>query len=630
MNKNEELFDKIFFLLKRERKIKNTTHAVELLSTFVYLKFLQINLLEKGEGFGFYFRDKAEFKSLCHHIIYNSDIDKNACNSNYNVKDFLANVVDNFILNVNNEHLIYCLSYFFIGVKSIPELREFRWRYNKHIEKMVLESSQSGEFYTPKVIAEVLVSYLKPNVHDKVYDPACGTSGFLVEVAKFLEAGDNFSSRPYMLNGSDISFFAFIVSKANLILNSNVESDITIGDSLVALDSIYKDNYDIILTNPPFGKSNSREFQGNDKEHFIDYRFLRLVMSALKLDGRAAVILPERFFFDSSSQSQHLKEELFNRFCVDCVLSLPSGVMLPYTGIKLVVIFFSKRTPSSKVWFYKLTKKEKLTKSKKLKFSDFDDFFEKEQCKLESENSWNIDIDELDLNFNVFDKAENQITYSDFSSFSSSLVELSKVGNEIRNTIHSINERVHNIQSNVAETIDTYKFPKVKLGQLVTSLKTVSLSKEKLLDKGKYPVYGGNGIIGYYDEYIHSGEFILVGRVGALCGNVHYVKGCISVTNNSMILKCIETERVHPPYLARLLSNLNLRGLASGTAQPHLTVSKIKNIEIKLPPITEQIKIEDLLSMLDQELEQHDLLIEQLSNKSEYLKNSLNLHLLQI
>lgn len=630
MNENEKLFDNIFLLLKRERKIKNTVHAMELISTFIYLKFLQINLPEEGKSFEFFLKDKAELKSLCLHIIYDSDIANDVSKPNCNVKDFLINVVENFILNVNNEHLIYCLSDFFIGVKSISELREFRWHYNKLIEKMVLESSQSGEFYTPKVIAKVLVSYLKPNHYDKVYDPACGTSGFLVEVAKFFEAGDNFSSRPCMLNGSDISFFAFIVSKTNLILNSNVESDITIGDSLVTLDSIYKDNYDIILTNPPFGKNNSRDIQGSDKDHFIDYRFLRLVMSALKLGGRAAVILPERFFFDSSSQSQYLKEELFNRFCVDCVLSLPSGVMLPYTGIKLVVIFFSKRTSSSKVWFYKLTKKEKLTRSKKLKFSDFDDFFKKEQCKLESENSWNIDIDELDSNFNVFDKAENHITYSDFSSFSSSLVELSKVGNEIRDTICAINERVYNIQGNVTETIDTYKFPKVKLGQLVTSLKTISLSKEKLLDKGKYPVYGGNGVIGYHDEYIHSGEFILVGRVGALCGNVHYVEGCISVTNNSMVLKCIEAEGVHPPYLARLLSNIDLRGLASGTAQPHLTVSKIKNIEIKLPPLTEQIKIEGLLSMLDQELKQHDLLVEQLSNKSEYLKNSLNLHLLQI
>ncbi|EHZ2589752.1 N-6 DNA methylase [Vibrio parahaemolyticus] len=629
MNVTHKLFNQLFSLLKRERKIKNTAQVVEFISIFLYLKYLQIDIGEEREPL-VYTNDK-DFLEKCHRIIRYSRTESNTLHNSSFVEELMINSIDSCILNIDNKSLLYCLSEFFSSISHVYDLKELNSPYNELIEKMVLESSQSGEFYTPKPIAEVIVNYLKPESAHDIYDPACGTSGFLLEISKYIERNVRSNSETTTLFGSDISFFAFIVSKVNLILNSELESCISLGDSLETVNGVYSTDrtYDIVLTNPPFGKSNNK-LDGSQSEQYIDYNFLRLTMYSVGKNGRAAIMLPERFLYDSSPQAKFLKHDLFNSFNVDCILSLPSGALLPYTGVKLVVIFFSASTPSGKTWLYKLDKKEKLTKNKKLETIDFIDFLNKSKHKEESNNSWVIDVSEIKPDYNLLDKAERKANYKDFTVFSKSVDDFTKVGSEIYEAINAIDHRVKLIQNKISKTNSEYNFSKVKIGDLVASCKTAPLSKELLLPEGSYPVYGGNGVIGYYDEYILSGDFILVGRVGALCGNVHYVEGDFWVTNNSIALKCIDSERVHPPYLARLLSYKELRGLASGTAQPHLTVTKIKNIEVKLPPVGVQIELERFLSELDKELRLHNELANKLISKGDSLKSGLHHHILQI
>ncbi|UGA53681.1 N-6 DNA methylase [Vibrio sp. VB16] len=634
MSEIKRLFDKLFLLLKREREIKNTALAIEFMSVFIFLRYLQVNVLRENRHIEIYTSNKKDFILDCHNVVRNSRFDCHLLRNNPSVEELLLNSLDSFILKVDNNQVFYLLSEFLNNINNDFDLKLLGGVYSGLIEKMVLESSQSGEFYTPKVISEVVVSYLKPNCSDDIYDPACGTSGFLVEANKYIKVNDVYNSCSYTLNGNDISFFAFIVSSVNLIINSGIKSNIRLTDSLKISESKYNSNsnefYNIVLTNPPFGKNNKDCFNGFEPEQFVDYKFLRHVMHSLRVDGRAAVILPERFIYDTSAQSKHLKSELFNQFNVECILSLPSGVMLPYTGVKLFIIFFSRTRSNGNVWLYKLNKTEKLTKNKKLQISDFDDFFKKEKVKEESENSWLISIDEIGSDYNVLERATANTNFNDFDSFFESLSGIDSIGSEISDKINSISNKIRSIQFSISNANKTYKYTKVKVGELVTSLKTVPLAAGKLIDEGRYEVYGGNGVIGYYDDFIHSGEFIIVGRVGGLCGNVHYVEGDIWVTNNSIVLKCIDLDRVYPPYLARLLSNKDLRGLASGTAQPHLTVTKVKNIDVKLPPLKVQVELEEWLSQLDKELTLQNELVKQLSSRGESLINGLNSHLLQI
>ena len=103
---------------------------------------------------------------------------------------------------------------------------------------------------------------------------------------------------------------------------------------------------------------------------------------------------------------------------------------------------------------------------------------------------------------------------------------------------------------------------------------------------GKFPVYGGNGIVGYHNEFNLDGENIIIGRVGALCGNVRCVKGQLFVTDNAFILsKSVENNNV---FLQYLLTIHNLRSYAREAMQPVISNTSLKNIDIILPPLSLQ------------------------------------------
>jgi len=626
MSKANYFIDKLFLLLKREREIKSAARAVEVISLFILVRYIEVEILKvksklnhkwiennKKEDFICYFQD----------ILNRNDNTQNLFENLYDINKALSVHIEDSILKIWNKDFYFILVDFLLSLNSKQDFRTIEAPYNQLIEKMVAEAAQSGEFYTPKALSEVMVSYLKPKNKNTIYDPACGTSGFLVDAAKYIaQSGSSFN-----LKGCDVSSFALIISSVNLIISGSDNFTLQLCDSLDNTQrSFTEKTYDIVITNPPFGRASSNI----QKNQYIDYQFLTHVMESLKIEGKAAVILPERFLYDTGNQAKQIKSDLLVNFNIDCILLLPSGTMLPYTGVKIIILFFSRTTPRGKVWLYDLKKSGKITRNTSITLNDFDDFLEKSKDKEQSDNSWSINIEDFDSNYNLLEITTTKIDYSNFTPFTDILSAIKNTGKELINNISEVHDNIENIRLNVSAAFDNHQFITVKVGDLVSSLKTVSLSKDKLLPEGNYEVYGGNGVIGHYNEYLHSGKLIIVGRVGALCGNVHYVEGKIWATNNAVVLKCTDINLVHPEYLARILSNKDLRMLATGTAQPHLTVERIKNTEIKLPPINIQIKIETWLSKLDAELKLQAELIRELDEKNDKLKLGINLHLLQV
>lgn len=122
-----------------------------------------------------------------------------------------------------------------------------------------------------------------------------------------------------------------------------------------------------------------------------------------------------------------------------------------------------------------------------------------------------------------------------------------------------------------------------------------NLVSDQIDEAGEYPVYGGNGIRGYYSKYNYEGEYLLVGRQGALCGNVHKIKGCFWATEHAVVTKNVEG--VELSFLYYLLNGMNLNRYASNSAaQPGLSVNTIQNIKTVFPPIEEQIEISTYLN----------------------------------
>lgn len=108
------------------------------------------------------------------------------------------------------------------------------------------------------------------------------------------------------------------------------------------------------------------------------------------------------------------------------------------------------------------------------------------------------------------------------------------------------------------------------------------LSAKNFLD-GQYPVYGGNGIAGYHNTFNKEGKNIIIGRVGALCGNVHLVEGQIFVTDNAFVLST--DENFEATTLLYLLRFLNLRQFARDALQPVISNTSLKDIKVILPPL---------------------------------------------
>ena len=131
-----------------------------------------------------------------------------------------------------------------------------------------------------------------------------------------------------------------------------------------------------------------------------------------------------------------------------------------------------------------------------------------------------------------------------------------------------------------------------------------TISSEAIRDDGEFPVYGGNGFRGYTSAFTHEGDYVLIGRQGALCGNVNYASGRFWASEHAIVADTKGKANVR--WLGELLKALNLNQLSQSAAQPGLAVDVIASVSIPVPPVQEQQAIADYL---DRETARLDALI---------------------
>lgn len=137
-----------------------------------------------------------------------------------------------------------------------------------------------------------------------------------------------------------------------------------------------------------------------------------------------------------------------------------------------------------------------------------------------------------------------------------------------------------------------------------------NIKADSVFECGEYPVYGGNGLRGYTSSYNHDGSYVLIGRQGALCGNVRSVYGKTYITEHAIAVA--GNEKSNTNFLHYLFLKMNLGQYSDQSAQPGLAVNKLLKLKVALPIISEQTKIAKLLSLLDERIATQNKIIEDL------------------
>lgn len=272
------------------------------------------------------------------------------------------------------------------------------------------QSSLNGQFRTPRQIRSFMVEMVDPDLGDTVYDPACGTGGFLIDVVDYLLAkysqapeeipiyGEEWLDRrgqslkeakktitnlqtyrkgpgeripnwkvlEASIYGVDVSRQLMRIAMMNLVLHGVRHANLKRANSLSELGGLTEDDlnrrYKVILSNPPFAGQLPKESIREDlptKSKKSELLFLALMMKHLAPGGRCAVVVPEGLLFGSTGAHVELRRKLVDEFDLLAVVSLPAGVFKPYAGVKTAVLVFRRPTEgrkrsSEKVWFYEV------------------------------------------------------------------------------------------------------------------------------------------------------------------------------------------------------------------------------------------------------------------------------------
>ncbi|MYB25718.1 MAG: SAM-dependent DNA methyltransferase [Acidimicrobiia bacterium] len=262
--------------------------------------------------------------------------------------------------------------------------------YEGLIEKTAQEGARgAGQYFTPRALISAIVDVMLPGPDDRICDPACGTGGFflgayqsILQRFPHLEPHQTAHLRSGAFTGWEIADLPARLCAMNLLLHG-IESPES--DSPIHVDDALRDSpsarFDMVLTNPPFGRSSSDSYERDDfwaTTRNKQLNFVQHIAGLLRIDGTAAVVVPDNVLFEAGAG-----ETIRRRLLADCevhtLLRLPTGIFYAQ-GVKANVLFFRRRPGAEhpwtrELWVYDLrTNKHFTRKQNPLRRSDLDDF----------------------------------------------------------------------------------------------------------------------------------------------------------------------------------------------------------------------------------------------------------------
>jgi len=287
---------------------------------------------------------------------------------------------------------------------SIEEKHEMSHLYEEKIKDMGNAGRSGGEYYTPRPLIQTIVEKVDPKIGDTVYDPAVGSAGFLVEAFKHmskdkLSVEDVETLQFKTFYGKEKKSLAYIIAIMNMILHGvdapNILHINTLTENI--LDVQDAERHDVILANPPFGGKERKEVQQNFpiKTGETAYLFMQHFIKLLKAGGKAGVVIKNTFLSNSDNASVSLRKELLETCNLHTILDLPGGAF-PGAGVKTVVLFFEKGSPTKEIQYYQLNLDRNIGKGQPLNLDDLDEFINLKK-DTESENTWTLQVKDINL-----------------------------------------------------------------------------------------------------------------------------------------------------------------------------------------------------------------------------------------
>jgi len=301
--------------------------------------------------------------------------------------------------------------------KSQDEKHELSHLYEAKIKNMGNAGRNGGEYYTPRPLIRAIIQVVQPKIGQRIYDPAVGSAGFLCESFEFLKkkkgltVTESQTLQKRTFYGKEKKSLAYVIGIMNMILHGidapNIIHTNTLAENLSDIQE--KDRYDIVLANPPFGGKERAEVQQNFpiRTGETAYLFLQHFIKSLKAGGRAGIVIKNTFLSNNDNASMSLRKKLLEECNLHTVLDCPGGTFQG-AGVKTVVLFFEKGSPTRKVWYYQLQPGRNMGKTNPLNDEDLTEFLALQKTQVDSPKSWSVDMKAIDkTNFDLSVKNPN-------------------------------------------------------------------------------------------------------------------------------------------------------------------------------------------------------------------------------
>lgn len=269
-------------------------------------------------------------------------------------------------------------------------------------------AGNAGEYYTPRPVTKFIVDMVDPHLGEKVYDPACGTGGFLSNAIEHMrpqaQTPEDLKLLEQTIMGVEKKQLPYLLCSTNMILHGieepyNIRHDNTLRKPLTSYGPA--DYVDCITANPPFGGKEEDGIEDNfpswGRTRETADLFLQLFVRLLKPGGRAGIVLPDGTLFGEGVKTR-VKQHLLEECNLHTIVRLPGSVFAPYTSIATNLLFFTKGEPTKEIWYYEHHLPEGVkayNKTKPIRHEEFDPIKAWWHNRAETDVAWKVSIDEI-------------------------------------------------------------------------------------------------------------------------------------------------------------------------------------------------------------------------------------------